>query len=145
MPSSSTLKLLALALALAFVTSGAWYVRGLKADRDMAAFKEGLRQQQDDQRALAMKVEAADVQNTKESTARVDEQEKTRGEEVRYVDREVVKYVTKYRDRACQLPGEWVCLYNQSLGLPCGVPEAGATGAKADGGSVPVPASNGGQ
>ncbi|MNN45272.1 hypothetical protein D3C81_1595980 [compost metagenome] len=131
--------LIAAAVAVLLAASG-WYVRGLVADRDMAAFKDQLRQQQDDQRDLTMRVEAADVQNTQASTARIDVQEQQREAEVRYVDREVVKYRVEYRDRACQLPDRWVCIYNRSLGLPCGVSETGIAGPSPDGTGVHVPA-----
>lgn len=102
------------------------------AENDMADYKEGLEDARKDHQTLTAKVEAAGVENRKASTARVDVVEKVREAEVQYVDREVVRYVTQYRDADCPADpvrdNEWVCLYNRSLGLPCSVSEAGTAG-----------------
>lgn len=123
MPTIPTRLIAAAAIALLLFGSG-WYLRGVFADRAMLEFQQELAAKQADQQELKAKVEAADRTNTQASTARVDAQEQTREVEVQYVDREVTKFRIEYRDSACSLPAEWVRLYNRSLGLPDGVPEA---------------------
>ena len=107
-----------------------WFLRGALADRDMRNYQADLQAKQNDQRELTMKVEAAGVENRKASTARLDTVEKSAVADVQYVDREVIRYVTKYRDADCPTDplrdAEWVCIYSRSLGLPCGVPETRA-------------------
>lgn len=126
--SLAAARLIGLVLSLLVVFFSGWAVRGVKAERDHNQFLLDLAAQAQDQRALKAKVEAANAQRTKESSQRVDAQEQHREVEVRYVDREVVKYVDRYRDRACALPPEWVCLANRSFGLPCAVSDAGTAG-----------------
>lgn len=120
------------AIAAAASGGASWWLRGTIAKNEMYSFKQDLAKQQDDQKQLAMKVEAAGVENRKASSERIDAAEKAAAVEVQYVDREIIRYVTKYRDAVCpvdpQRDAEWVCLYNRSLGLPCPVPEARTTG-----------------
>jgi hypothetical protein len=118
--------------ALLLGAVGAWYIRGGIADGDIADIERRHNKAQSELQAQVEAVEAAGRKNRAESTARLDEVEKAATVDVQYVDREVIRYVTKYRDRMCPVDPErdfdWVCLYNRSLGLPCPVPEAGATG-----------------
>lgn len=111
---------------LALFLAGVFF-RGVVADRDMLEYKAAQQQVKDDQFALKAKVEAAGVQNKQESSARVDDDQQKREVDIQFVDREIIKYVTKYRDVTCPSsdPGavaDWVCIYNTSLGLPCSVP-----------------------
>ena len=126
------LRLLPYAAAALVAAAAAWWLRGTIAENEMYSFKQDLAQQQEDQKQLAMKVEAAGVENRKASSERIDAAEKAAAVEVQYVDREVIRYVTKYRDAVCPTDPErdldWVCIYNRSLGLPCPVPEARAAG-----------------
>lgn len=126
------LRLLPYAAAALVAAAAAWWLRGTIAENEMYSFKQDLAQQQEDQKQLAMKVEAAGVENRKASSERIDAAEKAAAVEVQYVDREVIRYVTKYRDAVCPADPErdldWVCIYNRSLGLPCPVPEARAAG-----------------
>lgn len=117
--------------AVAFV-AGMW-VADTAADVEMYAFKEDLRKQQDDQRDLTMRAEAADRTNTAESTKRVDQQEAQRIVEIRYVDREVIKYRDRPADRGFTVTAEFLRLYNESAGLSDRVPEAGAARPPTDG------------
>lgn len=123
-----------LAVAVASFGAGLW-VADTVADVEMHEFKADLRQQQDDQRELTAKVEAADRTNTAESTARVDQQEAQRTVEIRYVDREVVKYRDRPADRGFTFTAEFLRIYNESAGLPGGVPEADAARPAIDGGA----------
>lgn len=125
-------------VVVAVIAAGAsWWLRGTIAENEMHSFKQDLAEQQEDQKQLTMKVEAAGVENRKTSSERIDAAEKAAAVEVQYVDREIIRYVTKYRDAVCpadpQRDAEWVCLYNRSLGLPCPVPEAGTAGRPAEG------------
>jgi len=126
------LRLLPYAAAALVAAGAAWWLRGTIAENEMYSFKQSLAQQQEDQKQLAMKVEAAGVENRKASSERIDAAEKAAAVEVQYVDREIIRYVTKYRDAVCPADPErdldWVCIYNRSLGLPCPVPEARAAG-----------------
>lgn len=119
-------------LVAAVAAGASWWLRGTLAENEMYSFKQGLAKQQDDQKQLTLKVEAAGVENRKTSSARIDAAERAAAVEVQYVDREIIRYVTKYRDAVCpvdpQRDAEWVCIYNRSLGLPCPVPEAGTAG-----------------
>lgn len=114
-----------LAGALAIGAAGSWYVRGLQADADMAAFKDGLASQSQDQRDLKAKVEAAQVATTQKSTERLDEHQAERQKDIVYVEQKVIEYRDRWRDRACTRPAEWVQLYNESLFGPAdrAVPE----------------------
>lgn len=126
------LRLLPYAAAALVAAAAAWWLRGTIAENEMYSFKQSLAQQQEDQKQLAVKVEAAGVENRKASSERIDAAEKAAAVEVQYVDREIIRYVTKYRDAVCPTDPErdldWVCIYNRSLGLPCPVPEARAAG-----------------
>jgi hypothetical protein len=126
-------RLIAALIALAIAAGSAWYVRGMIADKAMSDFKDGLRAQQDDQRALKAKVEAADTQNTAASTARIDTAVAEQQKEIQYVDREVIRYVRNPDAGRCVLPTDWVRLYNQTGGLPGGVPETSPAGPATDG------------
>lgn len=110
-----------------------WYVADMAGDNALLAFKESLRQQQDDQRDLTMRVEAADTDNTSASTARIDAQEAERIVEVRYVDREIIKYRDRPADRRFIVTAEFLRLYNESAGVSYRLPEASAAGPTPDG------------
>ena len=121
-----------IALAVALVLSG-WVARGVVAERDALQSQVDAAAVADDQRALAAKVEAADVVTREESSTRIDQQDAAREVEIQYVDREVVRFVVKYKDVACPdgdaaYLAEWVCLYDRANGLPCELPQAGAAG-----------------
>ncbi len=120
------------ALAVSLVLAG-WIARGVVAERDALQAQVDAAAVADDQRALTAKVEAADVATRKESSTRIDQQDAAREVEIQYVDREVVRFVVKYKDVACPdgddaYLAEWVCLYDRANGLPCELPQAGAAG-----------------
>lgn len=122
------------AAALAGLLTGL-YVADLAGDNAMLEFKESLRQQQDDQRDLTMRVEAADAANTTASTTRIDAQEVQRIVEVRYVDREIIKYRDRPADRRFVVTAEFLRIYNQAAGVPDRVPEASTARSAVDGAS----------
>lgn len=131
MPTSPYATLIgALGLVLCGAVAG-WWITDLRWSVKMADFEKELAARQEDQRDLTMRVEAADTANTKASSERVDAQEQQRQVEVRYVDRKVIEY--RSRDVSCQLPAEWLCIYNEALGLPCPVPGASPAGPPPDG------------
>ena len=72
----------------------------------------------------ARKEERKDRAEKAQAQAEINRTESTREVDVQYVDREVVKYVTKFVDRGCPVLPERVCIYNRALGLPCDVPPA---------------------
>lgn len=124
MPAIS-LRLIALACAGALAVSVGWHVRGLQCRADMDDFKNSLAASAQDQRNLKAKVEAAQAVTTVQSTQRLDEQQADQQKVTVYVDRKVVEYRDRWRDRACARPAEWLQLYNDSLFGPAGsaVPE----------------------
>lgn len=77
-----------------------------------------------DARDQARKEEHKDRVEKAQAQAEIDRTESTREVDVQYVDREVVRYVTKFVDRGCPVLPERVCIYNRALGLPCDVPPA---------------------
>ena len=77
-----------------------------------------------DAQAQAREEERKDRAEKAQAQAEIDRTESTREVDVQYVDREVVKYVTKFVDRGCPVLPERVCIYNRALGLPCDVPPA---------------------
>lgn len=116
----------ALAAAAVIGALAGWYVADMAGDNALLEFKESLRQQQDDQRDLTMRVESADNSNTTQSTARIDAQEAQRIVEVRYVDREIIKYRDRPADRRFVVTAEFLRIYNEAAGLSGGVSEASA-------------------
>ena len=86
------------------------------ADAEMADFQRDLAKQAEDQRALAMKVEASQAKITEQSSERLDQQAEQQQKDVVYVDRKVIEYRDRWRDSACRLPAEWVSIYNQAIG-----------------------------
>ena len=132
MPGLQTIKLLAAAAALAAAFAAGWCWRASIADADLADFKLGLAKQAADQRALAMKVEAAQTKITQESGDRLDTQAEQQRTEVEYVERKIIEYRDRWRDSACRLPAEWLHVYNASLGTGNAVPAPAATGPAPD-------------
>jgi len=111
--------------AVVAAAAGGWYARGVVADNDMLAYKQGLYDQANDQRILRAKVEAAQTAVTADSTERVNQSQKAQAETVRVVTKEIVRYVQNPDHGKCVLPADFVWGYNRSLGVP-GVPETAA-------------------
>lgn len=104
---------LVIAFALSLITLG-WNARGVVADRDMAEFKQGLQDQKDQQAEQVRQAEQKQADATAQSTQRLDEQQAAQQQETVYVEKQVVQYRDRWRDRPCDRP-DWVRLYNESL------------------------------
>ena len=126
-----TFKLIAAGAALAAAFAAGWSWRGSKADAELADFKLNLAKQAEDQRALAVKVEASQAKITEQSSERLDQQAEQQQKDVVYVDRKVIEYRDRWRDSACRLPAEWLQLYNQAIGADP-VPASAAAGSATD-------------
>ena len=126
-----TIKLLIIATALATAFAAGWSWRGSKADAELADFQLNLAKQAEDQRALAVKVEASQAKITEQSSERLDQQAEQQQKDVIYVDRKVIEYRDRWRDSACRLPAEWLQLYNQAIGADP-VPAPAAAGSATD-------------
>lgn len=118
MISDTLLKFGAAALVLLVLVGGsagtAWHLRGVKAERDLLAYQQGL---EDDARLEREKLDLkrqADAKNLSDSSQRVDAAEQAQRVEVQYVDREAIKYRDRPVAGKCVLPVDWVRLYNQS-------------------------------
>lgn len=115
------------AFVVALIFGAGWKSRGVLADNEMYAYKEVQQQGNDKQQTQVDAVVKADTQNTEASTARVDTQEQTRQVEVKYVDREVIKYRDRPVAGKCVLPVEWLQLYNRAGRTPAKLPAPGPT------------------
>ena len=113
-------KLLLAAACLAVAFGSGWYVRGLVAEVDAAEVTKQIEAERGKHREYVAEVERRDAENKAKSTAAVDKVEVQREVDVRYVDREVIKYVkANATATACVVDPEWLCIVNRSLGLGC--------------------------
>lgn len=108
------LSVIFLALAAGLIWIG-WEVRGAVADRDMAQFKLDLEAAAVKQRTDKFVIESKQDAVTAQSTQRLDEQQAAQQKEIVYVEKKVVEYRDRWRDRECKHPADWVRLYNDSL------------------------------
>lgn len=108
------LSVIFLVLAAGLIWIG-WEARGAIADRDMAQFKLDLEDKASKQRNDKFVIESKQDAVTAQSTQRLDEQQAAQQKEIVYVDKKVVEYRDRWRDRACSRPADWVQLYNRSL------------------------------
>lgn len=118
-----------------------WTFRGLKCSADLADFQGSLAQQAQEQRTETKQIEVKQDTVTERSSQRIDEQQASQQKEIVYVDKQVIKYRDRWRDRDCQRPDDWVQLYNASLfGNDPAMPEAGETGSAPDSATLLLPA-----
>lgn len=110
---------LAVLIVLALMFAGGWYVRGLVASVEAADQARLVDAERAVHREYVAGVEEADRRNKAKSTAAVDAVEQAREVDIQVVDREVIKYVERYRASACVVDPEWLCVVNRSLGLRC--------------------------
>lgn len=108
------LSVIFLTLAAGLIWIG-WEVRGSVADRDMAQFKLDLEDAAVKQRTDKFAIESQQEAITAQSTQRLDEQQAAQQKEIVYVEKKVVEYRDRWRDRECKHPDDWVRLYNDSL------------------------------
>lgn len=139
MTVTTTTRLVIMALVAAALVYAGWHARAVVAQRDMLAYVAAQAQQAQDQRDLAVHVDATNAGNTKASTARVDAAQAEQQVEVRYVTKQVIQYRDRPDAGKCVLPAEWVRIYNAS-GAGVSVPGPGAARSSAYGSATGVPA-----
>lgn len=133
-----TLAVLLVLLASAF--SG-WTVRGWRCDTAMAEYQQAREVEAEQQRNASQQIEAKQLATTEQSTQRLDQQQAAQQKETVYVEKKVVQYRDRWRNRDCRLTDDWLQLYNESLfGSDPAVPEAGAAGSAPAGAGVLLPA-----
>lgn len=127
-------------ILLASAISG-WTVRGWRCDSAMADYKQEQAGNAEKQREKSNAIEAKQEVVTQQSTSRLDEQQAAKQKEIVYVNKEVIKYRDRWRDRTCQRPDDWVQLYNASLfGTDPAMPEASKAGSTPDSATMLLPA-----
>lgn len=120
--------------------AGGWEVRGWRCDLAMADYQQARAAEAEQQRNDSQQIEDKQIAVTGQSTKRLDDQQSTQQKEIVYVDKQVIKYRDRWRDRDCKLTDDWLQLYNASLfGDDPAMPEAGPTGSAIDGASVLLP------
>lgn len=118
-----------------------WTFRGLKCRADLASFESSLAQQAQEQRQTSKAVEVKQDTVTEQSTQRLDQQQASQQKEIVYVDKQVIKYRDRWRDRECEHLDDWVQLYNASLfGNDPAMPETSEAGSAPDGATMLLPA-----
>lgn len=119
----AVLSVIFLGMAAGLIWIG-WDARGVIADRDMAQFKLNLEDKASKQRNDKFVIESQQEAITAQSTQRLDEQHAAQQKETVYVEKKVVEYRDRWRNRDCRRPDDWVRLYNESLfGHGSAVPE----------------------
>lgn len=127
-------------ILLASAFSG-WTVRGWRCDTAMAEYQQARAAEAEQQRNASQQVDAKNLAVTGQSTARLDDQQATQQKETVYVEKQVIQYRDRWRDRDCKLTDDWLQLYNESLfGSDPAVPEASPAGSAPAGSSVLLPA-----
>lgn len=133
----------ALAVILILLASAhtGWTVRGWRCDTAMAEYKQARAAEAEEQRNASQQIDAKNLAITEQSTQRLDQQQDAQQKETVYVEKQVIQYRDRWRDRDCKLTDDWLQLYNESLfGSDPAVPEASATGSAPAGASVLLPA-----
>lgn len=138
-------KYLAVAAAIFAVLLGCaaagWTARGWRCESAMAAYQGEQEEAAQAQFEEGIAVEARNEATTDQSTQRLDEQQEAHQKETVYVEKKVIQYRDRWRDRSCKLSDDWLQLYNESLfGADQAVPEASATGSASAGATVLLPA-----
>lgn len=116
------------------------YGRGVLCERDALELKEQQDAAMIKRSQEVVQQQLKDARITSASSDRLDEQTKTDDEQVRYVTKEVVRYVQNPAAKCDS--AEWVRIYNASLGTgpamqavpEAGPPPAGGAGAVPNGG-----------
>lgn len=125
-------------LASAF---GGWTVRGWRCETAMADYKQARSAEAEQQRNVSQQIEDKQIAVTEQSTARLDDQQAAQQKETVYVEKQVIQYRDRWRDRDCKLTDDWLQLYNESLfGSDPTVPEAGPAGSASAGTGLLLPA-----
>lgn len=129
-----------IAILLGCIAAG-WTMRGWRCATALSDYKGSLAQEATEQRQASQAVEAKQDAVTDQSTQRLDIQQAAQQKEIVYVDKQVIQYRDRWRDRDCERPDDWVQLYNASLfGADPAMPEAGETGSAPASATVLLPA-----
>jgi hypothetical protein len=102
-----------------------WTLRGWRCDTEMANYKADQSEKAGDQREASQAIEIKQEATTGQSTQRLDTQQAEQQKETVYVEKQVIQYRDRWRDRSCRLSDDWLQLYNESLfGSDQAMPEA---------------------
>lgn len=127
-------------ILLASAFSG-WTVRGWRCDTAMAEYQQARATEAEQQRNASQQADAKQLATTAQSSERLDQQQVVQQKETVYVEKQVIQYRDRWRDRSCKLTDDWLQLYNESLfGSDPAVPEASAAGSAPVGTGVLLPA-----
>lgn len=117
-----------IAAAFAIGTMVGWFGGSTVAELDCSRAKLASDAKRDELIEQARTQEREALIAKQQASAEIDTRDAARETDVQYVDREVIKYVTQYRDRGCPVLPERVCIYNRALGLECDVPSPAGAG-----------------
>jgi hypothetical protein len=118
-----------------------WTIRGWRSDAEMKEYQYAQEEVEQARFEDAMAIQARNEELTDESSQRLDQQQITQQKEIVYVDKQVIKYRDRWRDRDCKLTDDWLQLYNASLfGNDTALPEASAAGSAPSGAGMLLPA-----
>ena len=118
-----------------------WTLRGWRCDSAMSEYKGEQEEALQAQFEAGMATEARNEATTDQSSQRLDTQQAEQQKETVYVEKKVVQYRDRWRDRSCKLSDDWLQLYNESLfGPDQAVPEASTTGSAPAGANMLLPA-----
>lgn len=124
-PTRVLIALVAMIAMQAVAFTAGWNIRGTKAERDAAQFRLDLDAAAAKQRTDKFVIESQQEAITAKSTQRLDDQQAEQQKETVYVEKQVIQYRDRWRDRVCKHPDDWVRLYNESLfGNGAAVPKA---------------------
>lgn len=133
--------LIVASVMLAATAYAGWTARGWQCAADMADFKQGISDKAEKQRDGTRLIEDKQEAVTDQSSNRLDQQQATQQKEIVYVDKQVIQYRDRWRDRSCKLTDDWLQLYNASLfGDDPAMPEASAAGSATAGPAMLLPA-----
>lgn len=128
-------------LILAACAYGGWTMRGWRCAAEIAYYRSEQAEREQAQFEAGMAVEAKNNAATDQSTKRLDLQQAQQQKEIVYVDKQVIQYRDRWRDRACKRPDDWLQLYNASLfGDDPALPEASKAGPAPDSTTMLLPA-----
>ena len=117
-----------IAAAFALGAMVGWFGGSTAAELDCSRAKLAADAKRDELIEQARTQEREALAAKQQASAEIDTRDAARETDIQYVDREVIKYVTQYRDRGCPVLPERVCIYNRALGLECDVPSPAGAG-----------------
>lgn len=133
-----TAAILAVMLGCAYA---GWQQRGFRCEAQLAAYKSEQAEAEQAAFEAGVAAEARNQAATDKSSERIDQRQAAQQKEIVYVDKQVIKYRDRWRDRDCKLTDDWLQLYNASLfGIEPALPEASAAGSASAGAGMLLPA-----